>query len=59
MGKSPNRFLQVMRSRENLSSGENRAGCAERVGVPSGAIFCSTRYIHWSIIGMCLPFAGA
>lgn len=36
----PKRFLHVMRSRENLSSGLKRAGCADLVGVPSGAIFC-------------------
>lgn len=30
-----------MRSRENLSSGEKRAGCADFVGEPSGATFCA------------------
>lgn len=43
VGRMPKRFLQVMRSRLNLSSGENRAGCADLVGVPSGAIFCCCR----------------
>lgn len=41
VGRRPNRFLQVVRSRLNLSSGEKRAGCADMVGVPSGAVFCS------------------
>lgn len=43
VGRMPKRFLQVMRSRENLSSGEKRAGWADFVGVPSGAIFCGDR----------------
>lgn len=39
VGRMPKRFLQVMRSRENLSSGEKRAGWADLVGLPSGATF--------------------
>lgn len=42
VGSRPNRFLHVVRSRLNLSSGEKRAGCADAVGVPSGPAFCST-----------------
>lgn len=41
VGSRPNRFFRMTRSRENLSSGEKRAGCAECVGVPSGAVFCA------------------
>ena len=41
MGSSLKRFLHSTRSRENLSSGEKRAGCALCVGVPSGASFCA------------------
>lgn len=33
--RRPNRFLQAIRWLENLSSGENRAGCADRVGTAS------------------------
>ena len=43
VGSRPKRFLHVVRSRENLSSGEKRAGCADCVGVPSGAAFCGRR----------------
>lgn len=39
VGSRLNRFLHVVRSRLNLSSGEKRAGCADMVGVPSGAAF--------------------
>lgn len=39
----PKRFFKVIRSLENLSSGEKRAGCADFVGVPSGASFCMMR----------------
>ena len=31
----------VRRTRENLSSGEKRAGCADCVALPSGAVFCA------------------
>lgn len=41
MGKMPKRFFRVMRSRENLSSGEKRAGCADLVGVSAGPSFCA------------------
>ena len=41
IGSSLKRRLHSTRSRENLSSGEKRAGCAEKVGEPSGAAFCS------------------
>ena len=41
VGSSLKRFLHSTRSRENLSSGEKRAGCALCVGVPSGASFCA------------------
>lgn len=40
VGKILNLFLHSTRSLENLSSGENLAGCAENVGDPSGAFFC-------------------
>eukprot|EP00976_Prorocentrum_cordatum_P110812 1195268-Prorocentrum_minimum.AAC.3 len=43
VGSRPNRFLHVMRSFENLSSGEKRAGCADCVGLPSGAVFCGPK----------------
>jgi hypothetical protein len=41
VGSRPKRFFKITRSLENLSSGEKRAGCAECVGVPSGAVFCA------------------
>jgi hypothetical protein len=44
VGRMPKRFLQVMRSLLNLSSGEKRAGCADLVGVPSGPIFCTHKH---------------
>ena len=34
------RFLHATLCLENLSSGEKRAGCADCVGLPSGADFC-------------------
>jgi hypothetical protein len=34
------RFFSVMRSLENLSSGEKRAGWADLVGLPLGSTFC-------------------
>lgn len=37
------RFFNITRCRENLSSGENRAGWAELVGSPSGVTFCGKR----------------
>mmetsp|Transcript_4761 Transcript_4761/g.7413 ORF Transcript_4761/g.7413 Transcript_4761/m.7413 type:complete len:105 (-) Transcript_4761:102-416(-) len=37
------RVLQTILSRENLSSGEKRAGCADSVGEPSGAVFYNTQ----------------
>ena len=40
MGSNPKRFLHATRCFENLSSGLKRAGCADCVGVPSGAVFC-------------------
>lgn len=40
VGSRLKRFLQTSRSLENLSSGENLAGCADSVGLPSGAAFC-------------------
>lgn len=39
VGRTPNRFLIVTRCRENLSSGENRAGWADLVILPSAVIF--------------------
>ena len=42
IGSRPKRFLQMRRCLENLSSGEKRAGCADSVGLPSGASFCAT-----------------
>lgn len=42
VGRSLNLFLHSTRSLENLSSGENLAGCALCVGEPSGAVFCTT-----------------
>jgi hypothetical protein len=45
----PNRFLHVIRSRLNLSSGLNRAGCADFVGVPSGASFCNIGRAAWEL----------
>ena len=39
VGKSPNLFLSITRCFENLSSGENLAGWAERVGHPFGSTF--------------------
>ena len=41
VGRIPKRFLSVTRWREYLSSGENRAGCADIVGMPLGSSFCS------------------
>lgn len=41
VGRIPNRRLQVTLSFENLSSGENRAGCADSVGSPLGAVLLS------------------
>lgn len=39
VGSTPKRFLMVTRWRENLSSGENLAGCADLVTVPSAVSF--------------------
>ena len=39
VGSRPKRFLTVYRWRENLSSGEKRAGWAEVVGLPLGSTF--------------------
>ena len=36
----PKRLFVVTRSREHLSSGENRAGWADSVARPSGPAFC-------------------
>lgn len=41
MGRMEKRFLIKIRCAENLSSGEKRAGCADFVGVPSGAVLLS------------------
>jgi hypothetical protein len=46
VGKIPKRFLQVTRWDENLSSGEKRAGCAERVATAwpvHSQAFCSAK----------------
>ena len=43
MRSNPNRFLHATLCFENLSSGENLAGCADNVGFPSGPVFCSIR----------------
>lgn len=43
VGRSPNLFFNTTRCLENLSSGENLAGWAERVGRPMGSIFCQKR----------------
>jgi hypothetical protein len=40
VGKMPKRFFRVTLSRENLSSGENLAGCAHLQGWPCGSSFC-------------------
>lgn len=40
------RFLMVIRCREYLSSGENRAGWAEQVCCPMGSNFCSRKRKH-------------
>ena len=40
MRSNPNRFLHATLCFENLSSGENLAGCADNVGFPSGPVFC-------------------
>ena len=40
VGRRPKRFLHATRCLENLSSGLKRAGCADCVGEPSGAVFC-------------------
>lgn len=40
------RFLMVIRCREYLSSGENRAGWAEQVCCPIGSSFCSRKREH-------------
>lgn len=39
VGRTPNRRFRARRCREYLSSGEKRAGCAERVGCPAGDTF--------------------
>lgn len=52
--RRPKRFFTVTLCRENLSSGENRAGWAELVGCPTGQSFCrwqrseekSSIYVH-------------
>lgn len=43
VSRRPKRFFTVTRCRENLSSGEKRAGWAEVVLVPSGLIFCGDK----------------
>lgn len=43
VGRSPNLFFNTTRCLENLSSGENLAGWAERVGRPMGSIFCQKK----------------
>ncbi|TNN68355.1 hypothetical protein EYF80_021408 [Liparis tanakae] len=43
VSRRPKRFFTVTRWRENLSSGEKRAGWAELVGSPAGQIFCRRR----------------
>jgi hypothetical protein len=45
------RFLTVMRCREYLSSGENRAGWAEQVCCPVGSNFCSRGRENSSVHG--------
>jgi hypothetical protein len=44
VGSKPNLFLHAILCLENLSSGENLAGCAESVGFPSGAVFCEFNF---------------
>jgi len=39
VSNKPKRFLTVILWREYLSSGENRAGCADCVGLPVGEVF--------------------
>eukprot|EP00955_Chlamydomonas_euryale_P097109 365052-Chlamydomonas_euryale.AAC.40 len=46
VGKIPKRFFSVTRSRLNLSSGENRAGCADLVGSPFGSVFCDGAQLY-------------
>ncbi len=43
VSRRPKRFFTVTRCRENLSSGEKRAGWAELVGSPSGFTFCGDK----------------
>ena len=53
VGSSLKRRLHSTRSLENLSSGEKRAGCAEKVGEPSGAAFCgSTTELRGNTTGL-------
>ena len=37
VGRRPNLFFSMIRCRENWSSGENRAGCADLVALPAGS----------------------
>ena len=48
VSSSPKRFLSVTRCREYLSSGENRAGCADSVALPAGFVFCGGRWPRWN-----------
>ena len=58
VGSRPKRFFRMTRSRENLSSGEKRAGCAECVGVPSGAVFCTHKQLHQVWLEACVSAHG-
>lgn len=40
VSRTPKRRLRTRRCREKRSSGEKRAGCAEKVGLPDGDVFC-------------------
>lgn len=57
VGKILKRFLIVIRWRENLSSGEKRAGWADLVGMPLGSTFYSKEPIqHSAKIRVHFPF---
>ena len=53
VGNRLNLFFNATRCFENLSSGENLAGCADCVGVPSGAVFCVASSSFTSSVSRC------
>jgi len=54
VGRIPKRFLIVTRSFENLSSGEKRAGCADRVGLLHSHTFFRVYLVHTSQYIKCM-----